>query len=144
MEDPAATLCDNSGPSEGTSKLARFDLTPRSFSRCRYPLTATPSATLLLTKGAAADAIAGGGDDTLLHAVCGHELPLDVKATADGTDLRLAQLLLSHGATLNAPNGKGETPLDVSFFRGSAELSCLLLSQGIVSTLKPALHPGPE
>ena len=44
----------------------------------------------------------------------------------------------SHGATLNAPNGRGETPLDICLFRGSAALARMLLGQGAISTLATA------
>lgn len=126
-------------PTDGGALLRALDARGRTALEMALAVDDVSSATLLLGRGATADTMAAGGDDTLLHAVCAHELPLPRAAdVADGADLRLAELLLSHGATLNAPNGRGETPLDICLFRGSAALARMLLGQGAISTLATA------
>ena len=72
------------------------------------------SSATLLEAGAAVDAMAGGGDETLLHlvAACDSER----SAVELAASRQKVELLLRYGASVNAQNGRGESPLDVALF----------------------------
>ncbi|MCD7462431.1 ankyrin repeat and PH [Datura stramonium] len=44
-------------------------------------------------------------------------------------DIGMVELLLQHGASINACDSRGQTPLHHSFFRGRTEIAKLLLSR---------------
>ena len=108
----------------------------------------------LLARGAPVDAMAGGGDEPLLHVVCCAPRPPDasealLEGVAGGLEggaaaahaarhelcLQKVTLLLEHGACVDAMNGRGESALDVAFFRGGDGVVALLLGHGATSMM---------
>ena len=99
---------------------------------------ALDAATQLLARGAPVDAMAGGGDEPLLHSLC-REAEGAPDGAPDGAPpaARLAKLalLLEHGASVEAMNGRGESALDVALFDGGAACVAALLRAGARSTM---------
>jgi ankyrin repeat protein len=75
------------------------------------------AARLLIANGARVDATLGAEEDSLLH------------VASDTNDVALVELLIASGATVNAKNKYGLTPLHRAA-RGSAEIVGLLLAKG--------------
>lgn len=81
-------------------------------------------ASLLISRGASVDAMVGGSDEPLLHMTCmrtlhddggfnregegGGEVEGEGAGDRDGDALRKVGLLLSHGASVDAMNSRGE------------------------------------
>ena len=84
---------------------------------------------LLLSVGADANAIDGAAALTPLHS-----------AAANG-QTKIAQSLLRHRATVDAPDTRGETPLAYALRAGQMNLIALLRQAGGTTGAKPALDP---
>lgn len=89
---------------------------------------------LLISRGAAVDAMAGAGDEPILHTVC------YAPAGGGSADVRLQKLalLLDHGAAADSMNDRGESALDVALFQGGIQVVSLLLRHRATSTMATA------
>ena len=101
-------------PATPASLVATLDCEGRTALETALRLDDLESSATLLEAGAAVDAMAGGGDETLLHlvAACDSER----SAVELAASRQKVELLLRYGASVNAQNGRGESPLDVALF----------------------------
>jgi uncharacterized protein len=89
----------------------------------------------------AAGAAVGGGAGTSIHMAVGDFSP----AKSAQIRLQLVKLLLEHGADVDAPNRKGQTPLMLAACKGSLKLPRVYLAAGasvnaVCSQHRTALH----
>ena len=131
--DVAAWLIDQKESDEGIAAvkglLAVVDASGRTALEVALLNDEFDAAARLVSKGAPVDAMAAGGDESLLHSIC---------YVFRTHTLRKLTLLLEARANVDMMNGRGESALDVAFFHGGPEVVSLLLKYKARSTMTTA------